>query len=256
MFIEKPAFPVSVDLSESGEKVSNLLKKRHWTGFTFSSTTLIYVPYYFYSYDVVEETEKKTNHVSSGSKAFNAFNKEFDPVIADIISLEDVSRSNEVSEDDDSRVLVSKISESEAKEIILVKTASLEETSKKNVMISGLELLYVPFWIVKVEVKSGINETHELSFRINATTGNIVNEDSVPFREKGFSELTSEALNDLSKPSEWIKYSVELASKLSKGFNGNKGKKSDDSLNLSNPDIQILVLAIIAIIVILWVAYL
>ena len=252
MFIEKPAFPVSVDLSEAGEKVSNLLKRRHWIAFTFSSTILVYVPYYFYSYDIVEETEKKTNHVSSGSKAFNAFNKEFDAEVADLASLEDVSRSNEVSEEDAPRVLSPKINESEAKDIILVKTASLAGTSKKNVMISGLELFYVPFWIVKANVKLGVDEKHELGLRINATTGNIVNEASVPFKEKGFSELTSEALDDLSKPSEWINYSVELASKLSKGFKG----KSDNSLNLSNPDVKILVLAIIAIIVIIWVAYL
>ncbi|MCR4335319.1 MAG: hypothetical protein NUV57_02160 [archaeon] len=255
MFIEKPAFPVSVDLSEAGEKVSNLLKEKHWNGFTFSSTNLIYVPYYFYSYDVVEETEKKTNHVFSGSKAFNAFNKEFDSAVADLILLENVSRSNEVSEEDDPRVLVSKMNESEAKEILLIKTASLENTSKKNVMISGLEMFYVPFWIAKIEVKSNVSEAHELNLRINATTGNIVNKSSVPFRDKGFSELTSEAFEELSNPSEWIKYSVELVSKVSKGFNQTNGKP-DYSLSFSNPDVLILILAIIAILVILWVAYL
>jgi len=256
MFIEKPAFPVSIDLSEAGEKVSSLLKKKHWKGFTFSSTNLIYVPYWFYSYDVAEETEKKTKHVSSGFKALNAFSREFDDEVAELHSLEDASRTNEVDEDSNPRVLQLKLSESEAKDLILVKTASMENTVKANVMISGLEMLFVPFWIVKVNVKTDVTEKHGLALKINATTGKIINDAVLPFREKGFSELTSETLKELSNPIEWLNYSVELVSKFSKGMFYAKDQMPSNSLDLSNPDVRILVLAIIAIIVIIWVAYL
>ena len=247
MFLEKPSFPVSFELGGAEEKVSILLEKKHWKNFSFSNSTLIFVPYWFFSYDIFEEG-KKTKHVSSGSNALNAFSREFDKKISDLELLDTVSKTNSVDENIDFRVLESKLSEAEVKEILPLKLASQENTSKNNLILSGVEMSFVPVWVIDIDLQERI-----ISLRVNATTGEIINADSVPTREKGFSELAKETISELSTPKGWFEYSVGVLSSFSKGVSG---KAVSSELDLQNPDVQILLLAVIALIVIIWVAYL
>ena len=247
MFLEKPSFPISLELGQAQEKVSILLEKKHWNNFSFSTSTLIFVPYWFFSYDIFEE-DKKTKLVSSGSNALNAFSREFEKKVSDLEMIESVSKTNSVDENIEFRVLESKLSEQEAREIIPIKIASQENISRANLILSGLETFFVPIWIINIDLQERV-----ISLRVNATTGEIINADSVPNREKGFSELAKETINELATPNGWFEYSVGVISSFS---NGVSGKAKSSELDLQNPDVQILVLAIIALIVIIWVAYL
>ena len=244
MFFEKPAFPVSLSQKEAQEKVSLLLKKKHWNEFSFPSSTLFYIPYWFFSYDIFEDTEKHTKATISGHAALNAFSNKLDESVSDLAVHEGFSLENEILHDYSYRHLKARLSESEAREIIPIKIASEEQVKKQNIIISGLELLYVPIWVLDTKI-----DVETISFRINATTGKIMNADSLPGREKGFSELAAEAFEDLSKPEEWLSYSAEIISELSKGAG-----KAASGKGLSGQEI-VLILAIIAIIVILITIY-
>lgn len=253
MFLEKPSFPVSLTLGEAEGKVSAFLNQKHWTNFSFARTKLVFVPYWFFNYHISKDSEDKTELIGDGFNAMNAFENDFDEEIADIARNPDLTKTNEVSEDDEFNVLNSKTTEHEAREIILVKLADQQQVLRDSILISGLELNYVPFWIVKVSIGE-----KELGLTVNASDGKLLHGDLIPNREKDMSELTSEALKELSNPLEWLNYSKDIASSVAKGLFSHSPKKThsgDNAFDLGNMNMQILILGIIAILVIIWVIY-
>lgn len=254
MFLEKPSFPVSLSQGEAEEKVSALLNKKNWTNFSFTKTKLVFVPYWFFNYHISKDSEDKTELIGDGFNAMNAFENDFDQEVADVARNPDLTKTNEVSEDNEFNVLNSKTTEQEAREIILVKLADQQQVPRDSILLSGLERNYVPFWIVKVRIGE-----KELGLTVNASDGKLLHDDLIPNREKGMSELTSEALKELSNPLEWLNYSKDIASSVAKGLFSHSPKKThsgDHALALNNQDMQILILGVIAILVIIWAIYL
>lgn len=253
MFLEKPSFPVSLSQGDAEEKVSALLNQKNWTSFSFARTKLVFVPYWFFNYHISKDSEDKTELIGDGFNAMNAFENDFDQEIADIARNPDLEKTNEVNEDDEFNVLNSKTTEQEAREIILVKLADQQQVPKASILLSGLEMNYVPFWIVKIRIGE-----KELGLTVNASDGKLLHDELIPNREKGMSELTSEALKELSNPLEWLNYSKDIASSVAKGLfshSPNKTQASENKIALNNQDMQILVLALIAILVIVWAIY-
>ena len=254
MFLEKPSFPVSLNQGEAEGKVSALLNQKHWINFSFVKTKLVFVPYWFFNFHISKDSKDKTELIADGFNAMNAFENDFDQEVADIARDPELTKTNEVDDDEEFNVLNSKTSEQEVREIILVKLADQQKVPRDSILLSALELNYVPFWIVKVRI-----EEKELGLSVNASDGKLLHADLVPDREKGMSELTSEALAELSNPLEWLNYSKDIASSVAKGLFSHSPKKThagDNALVLDNRDMQILILAIIAILVIIWAIYL
>ncbi len=302
MFLEKPAFSPALTLEDAEKKVSSLLKKMRWKDYTFPSRihspsathahgTIFYVPFWFFSYALFEHTGQKTKLVSRGHGCLNAFSSEFDDEMSKLVKIEAAEKSNEIDDNSAAKVLDSRISEDEARGIITLTLASESGTSKENVIVSGLQLFFVPIWLIEAQVEGA-----KFSLRVNAVNGHVINSSAVPRRGKNFAELTHEMLEELSAPSGWLDYSAGAASLISgkifslpkkffgeaghspsgkhgatqarpkteqhAGANGDAGHAaaSADAGPLfhffSNPDLQILALAGAAIIVILAVAYL
>ena len=256
MPLEKPAFPVSVTLGDAESKVSEVLKKKHWKEYTPFSSTLFFVPHWFFSFDVFEEKKGRTNLVSSGHGALNAFTNEVAEGIAFPDSLGMVKTELELPEDLHFKVLDSRISKAEAEKILPVRIASGEGASRENVIISGLRLVLLPTWVVTFTL-----DGREIGLRINATSGEGSNAGFVPMKEKGFSQLTSEALEELSDPVEWINYSREIVSSFSRKLSGKKaskkipGEEAEGEPLFFGSDLVVLVLGIVAVIVIIWAFY-
>ncbi|MCR4368706.1 MAG: hypothetical protein NUV67_02245, partial [archaeon] len=214
MFLEKPALLVSLNPGAAEEKVSSLLISKNWkpTDFSFSSTDLLYIPFWLFTFDVSEEEKSKTKLLSSGFHALNAFNHELDDKVANIHLLENSDREFEPNHDYAFRALKPKVLESEARGIIALKIADKLKTSKAKVLVSGLELVYVPIWVLSVALGE-----ENISLSVNASDGKIINGSQVPEKKKGFSELTAEALEELTNPAQWLRYSVEIVSDFTKG---------------------------------------
>ncbi len=66
--------------------------------------------------------------------------------------------------------------------------------------------IYYPVWLAFATVVGQIYE-----FEISAVTGKILGEENVPEREKGYAELTKEALEELKEPRAWLRYGMEIA---------------------------------------------
>ena len=266
MLLEKPAFSPKLSAAEAEGRVSSLLKKNHWASYDFSGRELYFLPYWFFSYDTYRH-DKKTSLLSSGFGALNAFSNEMDDAVASMAKDSGLEREKEIEEGSMKNAVGARLSIGEAREIISVRLASKEGASKEHVIISGLEMLFVPIWLINASV-----DGREISLRVNATTGDIMNKKAVPRREKGFSELTQEMLRELSTPQGWAEYSGGAVDMISRAFSGAAngalnepgahGHGDEQSgahewgFNLSGEDMKVLALAIIAIAAVLWAVYL
>jgi|SRR3989344_2816878 len=295
MLLERPAFSPKLDKAGAQKAASSVLKKNHWNKYEFSVADIFYVPHWFFSYDIYEQIDGRTNLLSSGFSSLNAFSNEIDKTIGSLAQNSGLEKNNDVDENDNVHIVSPRVGEEEAREIISVRFASQEETSKENVIISGLQLFFVPIWVIKVNL-----EGEKISLRVNAINGDIENKMAIPRREKGFSELTREMLEELSTPQGWIDYSKGAVKSISKsiaasakGTVGVSGKahfegkahidgKADIEGNahtegkahieehveihetaktshadsaLSDQDVQVILLAVVAVLVILWAIY-
>ena len=246
MLLEKPAFPVSADSKKAGQEVGSLLEKRQWLSAPLPSFSLEYVPYWFFNFDVFHGTAEKHSSHSKNSSSLNAVSREFDAGVAELLhSGEKPSDFQPLNGEHGLKVFPSRLSAKEALELIRSKLALQEKVSKDNVVVSGLELFFVPFWIVVAPLGAG----KSVELKVNAASGKILNPEAVPEREKEFSEAFSEALSDLSAPEKW-------AENIAAGFSSVPVLVKDLWAFFSREeDARIIMLGIIAAVIILWAIY-
>ncbi|PIN85076.1 MAG: hypothetical protein COV47_04025 [Candidatus Diapherotrites archaeon CG11_big_fil_rev_8_21_14_0_20_37_9] len=248
MFLSKPAFKVSVDQGVAEEKAGSLIKKRGWKGNSFSSS-LLYIPFWFFSFDVFEETDsKKVSSHKKGSNALNAFFNNFDEHTAELVFREKQEKEKSPSHSFTFEILEPKFSFDDALKVITGRIASEQKVVKDSVVISGLEMVFVPVWVLVTELNG-----KSIELRVNAVTGEMTNTAAIPIREKDFSELFSEAVVDLTNPASWTENLAGL-------FSANVSLPSSNETPVlkqlkSDSDLQLIILGIIAIIVILIVVY-
>ena len=246
MYLDAPAFPVSFPIEKTIELIDALVKSKYWEDFTVGSLKLIYLPYWIFNYTAYEEKEdkgeKKTKELASGKMSFDGMHGGLDEATASLYVSVEKETSNEPSEDYPFEVRKAKFSSSDVKEIAGVKLASNLGIAKENVIISAVEKTYLPIWSTSVT----ITENNYL-MEINAVSGEIMNEEEIPEREKGWLDITAETIDELKNPGSWVKYTSEVgksvAPKTGSFFNSFMNDKST----------QVIVLGIIAILVILWV---
>ena len=251
MLLEKPAFPVLVEIGEAEETVSHILESKGWGNYKFARVSIRYVPYYFFSYDIYDESSGKTKMLAKGRSALNAHTNEIARELSDIGAIQAESKSPEIKHDYHYEALAPKISERDAKEIILVVLSSEMGASRKNVIISGLELAFVPFWVLKYSIGE-----KNYSATMNAVTKKIISDGNIPGHEKTQQEIMAETYKELFDPGQWLHHASCAIGDLIDFFFPKGGKASSKKGGvLSNPDYRIILLAIIAIFVVLWVLY-
>lgn len=209
MFVGNPVFPISVGLEKVAGTIEETIKKKHWKRFEKGEIKLVLTPFYFFYYDAVFE-DKETER---GRLALNGETAALERELAETVP-DEAELVKELPDDYPLIVRKPLFSEKEAEKIALLKTANIVGVERKDVVLTGFKIVYYPMWLAFVTVN---DTTHELE--ISAVTGEIVNEEIVPLREKGFVEITKETLSELKEPGAWVKYSKEIA-----GLAVNRGK--------------------------------
>jgi len=205
MFLGNKVFPISFQIEQVAELVEETLQKKNWKAFERGEIKLILTPFYLFYYDAVfEENGKPTGKTERGRLALNAETSELSRELADSMP----SEEELVTELPDSYPLIVRkplFSRPEAEKIALLKTSSMVEADRKDIVLTGFSVVYYPIWLAFVTVAE---ETYQLE--ISAITGEVFGEEKVPEREKGFVEITRETLQELKKPGAWVKYSREI----------------------------------------------
>ena len=214
---EKQFFKVNVPLENAVSLIDSSIKSRNWDNFSVAELKLVYTPFWFFSFDAFEQKEnKEISKHHTGKKTLNAKTNELSDFLAGFPEKDEVVIENEASKEFPSEILDANISSQEAKEVVSVRIASNLGFAKENVLVSGLELFFAPFWVTFVTVNN-----QNFRIQINAVTGDTSGAEQVPEREKGFLELTKETINDLKSPGAWVEYSKQASkgatSVLSKG---------------------------------------
>jgi len=209
MLVGNPVFPVSVGLEKAAGIIEKAIRAKNWKEFEKGKIKLVLKPFYLFYYDAVfKEKGKKPER---GRLALDGETAELGREIAGAMPEE----SGLVRELPDEYPLIVRkplFSEKEAGKIALLKTSSLIGAERDSIVLTGFSLVYYPMWLVFVAVKQ---ETIEIE--ISAVTGDVLGEEKVPLREKGFVEITMETLEELKQPGAWLRYSKEIA-----GFAGGK----------------------------------
>ena len=206
MFVGTPVFPISFPLEKVAELIEETILKKNWKRFEKGEVKLVLTPFYLFYYDVAfEKKGKPTGKTKHGRLAINGETAELSKELAESIPNE-TELVQELSDEYPLVVRKAIFSKTEAEKIALLKTASLLEANRNDVVLTGFKEIYYPMWLAFATVAG---QTYE--FEISGVTGEIFGEEKVPEREKGFVELTHETLQELKEPDAWIRYSKEIA---------------------------------------------
>jgi len=215
MYVGNPVFPISFQLEQVAELVEKTLLKKNWKSFEKGEIKLILTPFYLFYYDAVfEEDAKPKGEPQRGRLALNGETAELGTDLAESMPPEEEL----VKELPDEYPLIVRkplFSKQEAEKIALLKTASMLNTDRKNIVLTGFKIIYYPMWIAFVTIGG---QTQQLE--ISAVTGEVFGEEKVPGREKGFVEITKETLEELKQPGAWIRYSREITDKTAEKLSG------------------------------------
>jgi hypothetical protein len=250
MYLSKPVFPISFNSDDIEDFIDSFVKKRHWNSFEIKSEKLVYVPFYLFVFESFSESEGKQKNAKivsgsqSGSMALNALTSE---LVEDSSELSNEELSNKPTENYAFEIQKPKIQEKDAEKIAVIKLSSKMGVPCENIIISSIELAYLPVWFVAIECGK-----KEFIFKINACTGKTVNEIDIPERNRGFGEIADETIYELKKPSAWAKYSSEIASDTVSWVSKNPAILPSAKNLFSDPQTIVIILAITAIIAVLW----
>ena len=216
----KPVFRVNAGEAAAREKVSSVFLSNRWNDFRVISSTLIYTPFWFFSFDIHSTAGGKTSITARGNSALDAFSKGLDDRFAGLPEMfyvpsetsdpESHGHSDkgdiEMEEYEDAVFLKQRLSEAEAVKIIPLLLADRHNALKDDVIVSGLEFKFVPVW--KIEAEAGGNK---YVFEICAADGAVLGTGGLQMRMKTEKELFAETMRGLSSPSAWLAYFSEMA---------------------------------------------
>ena len=237
------SLPMNIKLDEVQEMVEEELGEQAWNEAEIKSTKLELSPYYVFVFDTyaeAEEKETKAKNVeesSHGKSSLNALKNELDDVIAEMVDPETIQAEFSCAQTITVEQKKPRFPAEDAKSIAQIKIAAQEHVPRANVHISGLQLVYIPFWVVKIELE----EENEIKLRINAFTGEFEKENPIEYRGKSAGELVGETLSDLRSPSNWVDYIISIAKDI-----GTMILKPDDEH--PNRRLAIVILLIVALI--------
>lgn len=249
MKLKEQSFPLSFSLQETTDFIKAKIEEKNWFEFEVIEVKIVFVPYYFYSFESFFESEEEGKKIVSdtvnGKLALNGLTGELDETVSLPDSSELVKEIEELPEnipfEEKSFELTEKI-----EEIVQVKTARHLRTGKDNVIIHSIKKVLYPVWIIDFSVVE-----HTFQFMVSGVDGSVISEEEIPERMLGFWEITAETLNDLKSPSSWINYSASVISDSANFMIKNTFSGNIVHNLLHNWKYQTLILLIILIIVVL-----
>jgi len=247
MKLKESSFPLSFSLQQATDFIKDVVEEKNWQDFEVIEVKIIFIPYYFFSYEVFfEEENKVVSEAVSGKIALNGKTGELD----ESISFSDSDELTDKIEDLDDNIPFEelKFELNEKIEVIAqIKTAEHLKAAKDNVIIHSIQKVLYPVWIIDFGV-----EDQTFQFTVSGVDGTVISEEEIPERELGFWEITSETLNELKSPSNWINYTTSVVSDtthfvVKNTFSGN----ILDNL-MHNWKYQTFILLIILALIVLW----
>lgn len=205
-----PSLPVKFPLDEANTLIQDELDANNWGEIEVPKPALELIPYYVFQYDSYSEAEEEGTKIRNveeaqqGISSVNAVTNKLDDVMAELCPPELIQQ--EFTDPKDVKTINVKeprFTLEEAKGSAQIKIAAHEKVPRSNVHISGMRLVYIPFWEYRIE----FDEDNKLKTRINAVTGEFENEESgIPYQGKSKTELLRETVSDLQSPSGWAEY--------------------------------------------------
>ncbi len=206
---ELPCLPLKVSLEEVKQLVQDELDENNWGEVEVPSPEIELVPYYVFHFDAFSESEEEKSKIRNveetvkGTNSLNAVQNTLDEVIAEMAPPEMIQPAFEEPPKCAVNARPPRFSLEEAKNVAQIKVAAQEKVPKANVHISGMQLVYVPFWIFSIT----LDEDNAVKLRVNGVSGEFEGEESgVPYQGSTATELAKETLSDLQSPSGWIEY--------------------------------------------------
>ncbi len=199
--LDAPAFQLRIEAKDALGILESILREKHWRDFELANLSLVYVPYWFFNYDVYREVEGRSETFSS-QMCMDAVIGELEPLIAQVVKEIPLEKSKEITHDVAFEVETPSVQKDEVKEVAAIKIAGQLGIPKSNVTISGIKLYYVPIYRIWVTLKTGYRRID-----LDGMSGSPLNIEEVPERERGFMEVTRDMLEELKTPRGWVDYS-------------------------------------------------
>ncbi len=223
--LELPCLPLKVKADEVKELVQEELDENNWGEIDVPTPEIDLIPYYVFSFDSFSEVEEEKSKIrnveesTQGTSSLNAVKNSLDEVIAEMVNPDGIQSSF----DEPSKVKVNvknpRFSLDEAKGVAQIKIAAQEKVPKSNVHIHGMRLVYVPFWVYKLE----LDEDNEVKLRINGFSGEFEGEESgIPYQGSTATELAKQTLSDLRSPEGWSTFLTNWGNDLALLFQPSK----------------------------------
>ncbi|MBI5635710.1 hypothetical protein HY993_01985 [Candidatus Micrarchaeota archaeon] len=187
MMLDSFAFEPKLTPESALSTVQSMLKKRGWKKYEVEDVKLEFVPYWFFSFDILAGENSP-----SGKAAINASEGDLDDFVPYLLS-RPLKKTKSVSEGE---VLPSNISRTEINDVAKAKLAAKVGAKKDDVSISAAVKYYVPFfrvWFSNPATGDGFD------VKIDACLGSPQGFDQVPGLEKQPSSLPA-VLSKLTSP--------------------------------------------------------
>ena len=250
MKLKENSFPLSFSLQETTDFIKQTLEEKNWQEFEVIEVKIVFVPYYFFSYEAFFESEEDGKKIVSdtvnGKLALNGLTGELDESVVLPETSELVQEIEELPEnipfEEKSFELKEKI-----EEIVQFKTAHNLSAAKDNVIIHSIKKVLYPVWIIDFSVAD-----QTFQFMVSGVDGSVISEEEIPERMLGFWEITAETLHELQSPANWINYTTLVISDTTNFVV--KGTFSGSIVQnlLHNWKYQTFILLLILVLIVLW----
>ncbi len=219
MKLDKPSLPISLSKEDALSQINETIMEKNWREeeIEISELSLLYVPFFVFNYEAFQESKAEeseqpvVSETQNGCMALNAFDSELNEEIAQLFEEEELNLEKKTPKEVAFELQKTRLNDEEAKQIAQVKVAAQLSLGKDNIIISALELVYVPFWLTIAKVGE-----EEYRVEINAVSGAMTGLEELPERGKGYGELAKETVSELKDPFAWAKYSASIIIDIAK----------------------------------------
>ncbi len=208
MGFEKPFLRVSFGVEETVKKIESMLRERHWRKFEAAELSLFLKPFFFVSfYAYSEKNEASSPIVDRTVKGKESFDPNSGELVEGLHEKMDESLLRDLAKTKPKygfKILEHSLSSGNAKELAVLKISQKHSIPKEKIVVTEFREILFPRWVSYVTVQEG---TYRLVF--SALDGELLESDEVPFREKGWLEVTAELMQELKRPGAWVHYTTE-----------------------------------------------
>jgi hypothetical protein len=214
MEIDKKRFPINIKESKQAAKIfQDALKKRgHDHEIKKEDVYLTITPYWVAFYDIGYNNGKYT-HVS-GQIALNAVTNNINEYIMKLFDIDKpgIFKNVNIQKTENNRIVIKEpiIKEEEARKTITKHLMQKYNIEEKNVSLSGIEEILVPYWKLKTI------EHNKLKF--DAIDGSVNNFRIINEKEPTYTDVYKEMVNDLKSPKNLGRYIGNILKAIGRGI--------------------------------------